>query len=95
VPGFFLSQARAAGGPQTAAPRSSIGSPVASFASRRPSKTETKPTTIYVDLGYRWLDQQNPGIQINHRGKSKRLREDELKLLKRWQSIEPTIGHLK
>jgi IS5 family transposase len=54
-----------------------------------------KPTTEYVDLGYRGVDQQNPGIQINHRGKSKRLNEKELKLLKRRQSIEPTIGHLK
>jgi IS5 family transposase len=54
-----------------------------------------KPTTVYVDLGYRGVDQQNPGIQINHRGKSKRLNEKELKLLKRRQSIEPTIGHLK
>jgi IS5 family transposase len=54
-----------------------------------------KPTTVYVDLGYRGVDEQNPGIQINHRGKSKRLSKDELKLLKRRQSIEPTIGHLK
>jgi IS5 family transposase len=50
---------------------------------------------VYVDLGYRGVDRQNPGIQINHRGKSKRLNEKELKLLKRRQSIEPTIGHLK
>ena len=54
-----------------------------------------KPTTVYVDLGYRGVDDQNPGIQINHRGKSKRLSEGELKLLKRRQSIEPTIAHLK
>jgi hypothetical protein len=54
-----------------------------------------KPTTVYVDLGCRGVDQKNPGIQINHRGKAKRLNEKELTLLKRRQSIEPTIGHLK
>jgi IS5 family transposase len=53
-----------------------------------------KPTTVYVDLGYRGVGRQNPGIQINHRGKSKRLNEKELQLLKRRQSIEPMIGHL-
>ncbi len=54
-----------------------------------------KPSMVYVDLGYRGVDQQNPGIQTNRRGKSKLLNEKALTLLKRRQSVEPTIGHFK
>ena len=54
-----------------------------------------KPDTVYVDLGYRGVDHDNPGVQINHRGKKRQLNEAELRLLKRRQSIEPVIGHLK
>jgi IS5 family transposase len=54
-----------------------------------------KPGTVYVDLGYRGVDHDNPGVQVNHRGKKRRLNEAELRLLKRRQSIEPVIGHLK
>lgn len=50
---------------------------------------------VYVDLGYRGVDQQNPGVSIKHRGKYKRLNDKERKLLKRRQAIEPIIGHLK
>jgi transposase, IS5 family len=50
---------------------------------------------VYVDLGYRGVDQQNPGVSIKHRGKYKRLNDQERKLLKRRQAIEPIIGHLK
>ena len=50
---------------------------------------------VYVDLGYRGVDQQNPGVSIKHRGKYKRLIEKERRLLKRRQAIEPIIGHLK
>jgi IS5 family transposase len=50
---------------------------------------------VYVDLGYRGFDQQNPGVSIKHRGKYKRLNEKERRLLKRRQAIEPIIGHLK
>jgi IS5 family transposase len=50
---------------------------------------------VYVDLGYRGVDQDNPGVSIKHRGKYKSLTEKELKLLKRRQAIEPIIGHLK
>jgi len=49
----------------------------------------------YVDLGYRGVDQENPGVSIKHRGKYKSLTEQERKLLKRRQAIEPIIGHLK
>jgi IS5 family transposase len=54
-----------------------------------------KPEVIYADLGYRGVDKDNPGVEIKHRGKDKRLTEDERRLLKRRQAIEPIIGHLK
>jgi IS5 family transposase len=50
---------------------------------------------VYVDLGYRGVDQHNPGVSIKHRGKYKRLNDQERRLLKRRQAIEPIIGHLK
>jgi IS5 family transposase len=50
---------------------------------------------VYVDLGYRGVDQHNPGVSIKHRGKYKSLTEIERRLLKRRQAIEPIIGHLK
>jgi len=54
-----------------------------------------KPETVYTDLGYRGVDQANPDIAIKHRGKDKRLTDEERRLLKRRQAIEPIIGHLK
>lgn len=57
--------------------------------------TGIKPTTAFVDLGYRGVDADNPGVHIVHRGKSKRITEEERQLLKRRQAIEPIIGHLK
>lgn len=57
--------------------------------------TGMKPTTAYVDLGYRGVDADNPGVDIKHRGKAKSLTAQEWKLLKRRQAIEPIIGHLK
>jgi len=50
---------------------------------------------VYVDLGYRGVDQDNPGVSIKQRGKYKSLTEQERKLLKRRQAIEPIIGHFK
>lgn len=57
--------------------------------------TGCKPATTFVDLGYRGVDADNPGVHIVHRGKSKRITEEERQLLKRRQAIEPIIGHLK
>lgn len=57
--------------------------------------TGVKPTTAYVDLGYRGVDADNPGVAIKHRGKFKTLTAQERKLLRRRQAIEPIIGHLK
>lgn len=55
----------------------------------------TQPATAFVDLGYRGVDAQNPDVNIVHRGKTKRISDEERKLLKRRQAIEPIIGHLK
>jgi len=57
--------------------------------------TGAKPDTVFVDLGYRGVDHDNPELRIIHRGKSKRITEQERQLLKRRQAIEPIIGHLK
>jgi IS5 family transposase len=54
-----------------------------------------KPTTAVVDLGYRGVDADNPGLTITHRGKAKRLDAEGHKLIKRRNAIEPVIGHLK
>ena len=54
-----------------------------------------KPEVVYADLGYRGVDKDNPAIEIKHRGKDKRLTDEERRLLTRRQAIEPIIGHLK
>jgi IS5 family transposase len=54
-----------------------------------------KPKVVYADLGYRGVDKDNPAIEIKHRGKDKRLTDEECRLLKRRQAIEPIIGQLK
>jgi IS5 family transposase len=64
-------------------------------ATIRMQDSAAKPTTAFVDLGYRGVDTQNPDVRIVHRGKSKRLSAQERKLLERRQAIEPIIGHLK
>ena len=53
------------------------------------------PKQVMVDLGYRGVDADNPGVQIIHRGKYKSLSDHEKRLLKRRQAIEPLIGHTK
>lgn len=50
---------------------------------------------VYADLGYRGVEQDNPGVDIHHRGKSQRLSVQARRLLKRRQAIEPMISHLK
>jgi transposase, IS5 family len=57
--------------------------------------TGRAPKQVIVDLGYRGVDADNPGVQIIHRGKYKSLSDHEKKLLKRRQAIEPLIGHTK
>ncbi len=41
------------------------------------------PKQVIVDLGYRGVDADNPGVQIIHRGKFKSLSEHDKRLLKR------------
>ena len=53
------------------------------------------PKQVIVDLGYRGVDADNPGVQIIHRGKYKSLSDHDKRLLKRRQAIEPLIGHTK
>ncbi|URI11646.1 IS5 family transposase [Aquincola tertiaricarbonis] len=57
--------------------------------------TGRAPQQVIVDLGYRGVDADNPGVQIIHRGKYKSLSEHDKRLLKRRQAIEPLIGHAK
>ena len=57
--------------------------------------SRSKPATAFVDLGYRGVDADNPDVHIVHRGKAKRIREQERRQLRRRQAIEPIIGHLK
>ena len=57
--------------------------------------TGVMPQTAIVDLGYRGVDKDNQNLNIKHRGKFKSMTEQERKLLKRRQAIEPIIGRLK
>lgn len=54
-----------------------------------------KPKQAIVDLGYRGVDANNPGVEIIHRGKYKTLTALQRRWLKRRQAIEPAIGHTK
>ena len=49
----------------------------------------------FVDLGYRGVDADNPGIEVVHRGRIKSMSQAQKKQLKRRQAIEPAIGHTK
>ena len=49
----------------------------------------------FVDLGYRGVDAQNPGVNVTHRGRIKSMSKAERKRLKRRQAVEPVIGHVK
>jgi IS5 family transposase len=53
------------------------------------------PTQAVVDLGFRGVDEDNPGVEIIHRGKHKSLTKKQRRWLKRRQAIEPAIGHCK
>jgi len=57
--------------------------------------TGKKPKEAVVDLGYRGVDDDNPGVEIIHRGKYRSLTKQQKRWLKRRQAIEPAIGHLK
>lgn len=53
------------------------------------------PKQVVVDLGYRGVDADNPGVEIIHRGRFKSMTNPQRRWLKRRQAIEPAIGHLK
>jgi IS5 family transposase len=53
------------------------------------------PTQAIVDLGFRGVDADNPGVEIIHRGRYKTLTSQQRRWLKRRQAIEPMIGHTK
>ncbi len=55
----------------------------------------SSPKEVVVDLGFRGVDQDNPSVQIIHRGKYKSLSSQQKRWLKRRQAVEPAIGHLK
>jgi transposase, IS5 family len=50
---------------------------------------------VVVDLGFRGVDADNPGVQIIHRGKFNSLSPQQKGWLRRRQAVEPAIGHLK
>ena len=54
-----------------------------------------EPKEVVVDLGFRGVDQDNPRVEIIHRGKYKSLTKQQRRWLKRRQAVEPAIGHLK
>jgi IS5 family transposase len=53
------------------------------------------PTQAIVDLGFRGVDADNPGVEIIHRGRYRSLTAQRKRWLKRRQAIEPMIGHVK
>lgn len=55
----------------------------------------TEPKDVYVDLGYRGVDEECPGVTLHHRGKYKSMTREQRRWLKRRQAIEPVFGHLK
>lgn len=57
--------------------------------------TGREPKQVVVDLGYRGVDRDNPGVEIIHQGKYRSLTNQQRRWLKRRQAVEPAIGHLK
>ena len=55
----------------------------------------TEPREVFVDLGYRGVDEDCPGVTVHHRGKYKSMTLEQRRWLKRRQAIEPVFGHLK
>jgi IS5 family transposase len=54
-----------------------------------------KPHTAVVDLGFTGVDADNPGVEIIHRRKFKKLSNQQRRWLRRRSAVEPVIGHLK
>ena len=58
-------------------------------------RTGSEVKQAFVDLGYRGVDADNPGVEVVHRGRIKSMSERQKRQLKRRQAIEPAIGHVK
>ena len=56
---------------------------------------QVRLSDVFVDLGYRGVDADNPMVAVKHRGKFRSLSASDKRMLKRRQAIEPIIGHLK
>ena len=50
---------------------------------------------MLLNLGFRGVDADNPGVDITYRDKYKSLASQQRHWLKRRQAIEPAIGHTK
>jgi IS5 family transposase len=72
-----------------------ILSAVMEQASNLMQDVPAKIKQIVVDLGFRGVDAENPGMEIIHRGKLKSLSRQQKTWLRRRQAVEPAIGHLK
>jgi IS5 family transposase len=57
--------------------------------------TGKSPRQVFVDLGYRGVDRDNPSVEIIHRGKYRSLTRQQRRCLRHRPAVEPTIGHLK
>lgn len=53
------------------------------------------PKEAFVDLGYRGVDADNPGVRIVHRGRIRSIIDTDRLRLKRRQAVEPVTGRLK
>ena len=53
------------------------------------------PKQVFVDLGCRGVDHDNPNVEIILCGKYKSLTRQQRRCLRRRPAVEPTIGHLK
>lgn len=56
---------------------------------------KVQPTVAVTDLGYRGVDKELAGVELIHRGKSKRLTPLQRRWLRKHQAIEPAVDHLK
>jgi transposase, IS5 family len=74
---------------------------VQSKSNNRIKGTGNEVKQTFVDLGYRGVDADNPGVEVIHRGRirwpeaSPSMSERQKRQLKRRQAIEPAIGHVK
>ncbi len=57
--------------------------------------TGSEVNQAFVDLGYRGVDADSPGVEVIHRGRIKSMSAHQKRQLKRRQAIEPAIGHVK